>query len=208
MPKNAFFLQTRDLLVSPKTMQRHFLFTLHPLSTVIFATATVLAFVLLHNSNFNFHCYTHYTAWSKAYSEIGPEMCCDLSRLLSRKITKRIHFSKPASLNRPIDQGPFQTLTLTELWHTAIILMMPSTITDAIPSISSNCVSNISYSVRLAVSLTRAGQLKHVSWQHLDETYIHLYVCVCVCTSMSVCICVCVCAQAWMCACMCVCGGG
>ena len=32
----------------------------HPpsLSTVIFATATVLAFVLLHNSSFNFHCYT------------------------------------------------------------------------------------------------------------------------------------------------------
>ena len=58
MPQNAFFLRTRNLLISPKTMQRHFLFTLHPLSTVIFATATVLAFVLLRNSNFNFHCYT------------------------------------------------------------------------------------------------------------------------------------------------------
>ena len=58
MPQNAFFLQTCDLLISPKTMQRHFLFTLHPLSTVIFATATVLAFVLLCNSDFNFHCYT------------------------------------------------------------------------------------------------------------------------------------------------------
>ena len=32
--------------------------TLHPLSTVIFATATVLAFVLLRNSSFNFHFYT------------------------------------------------------------------------------------------------------------------------------------------------------
>ena len=39
-------------------MQRHFLFTLDPQSTVIFATATVLAFVLLRNSNFNFHRYT------------------------------------------------------------------------------------------------------------------------------------------------------
>ena len=29
-------------------------------------------------------------------------MRCDLSRLLARKITKRIHSSKPASLNRPI----------------------------------------------------------------------------------------------------------
>ena len=56
--KNAFFLQIRDLLVSQKTTQRHFLSTLHPLSMVIFATATVLAFVLLCNSRFNFHCYT------------------------------------------------------------------------------------------------------------------------------------------------------
>ena len=53
-----FFLRTRDLLVSQKTLQRHFFFTLHPLSTVIFATATVLAFVLLRDSRFNFHCYT------------------------------------------------------------------------------------------------------------------------------------------------------
>ena len=56
--KNAFFLQICDLLVSPKTMQRHFLSTLHPLSMVIFATATVLAFVLLRHSRFNFHCHT------------------------------------------------------------------------------------------------------------------------------------------------------
>ena len=38
--------------------QRHFFSTLHPLSTVIFATTTVLAFVLLRNSRSNFHCYT------------------------------------------------------------------------------------------------------------------------------------------------------
>ena len=58
MPQNAFFLQTRNLLVSQKTTQRHFFFTLHPISMVIFATATVLAFVLLCDSRFNFHCYT------------------------------------------------------------------------------------------------------------------------------------------------------
>ena len=58
MPQNAFFLQTRNLLVSKKMMQRHFFSTLHPLSTVIFATATVVAFVLLHDSRFNFHHYT------------------------------------------------------------------------------------------------------------------------------------------------------
>ena len=100
MPQNSFFLRTRDLLISPQTTQRHFLFTLHPLSTVIFATATVLAFVLLRNSN---QLPLLYTALSNAYSEIGPEVRCDLSRLLSRKITKRIHSSKPASLNRLTD---------------------------------------------------------------------------------------------------------
>ena len=57
MPQNTFFLRTHDLLVSQKMTQRHFFSTLHPLSTVIFATATVLAFVLLRNSRFNFHCY-------------------------------------------------------------------------------------------------------------------------------------------------------
>ena len=58
VPQNAFFLQTRDLLVSQKTMQRHFFSALHPLSMVNFATATVLAFVLLRDSRFNFHYYT------------------------------------------------------------------------------------------------------------------------------------------------------
>ena len=57
-PQNTFFLWTHDLLVSHKMMQRQFIFTLHPLSAVIFAIATVLSFVLLRNSSFNFHCYT------------------------------------------------------------------------------------------------------------------------------------------------------
>ena len=38
--------------------QRYFFSTLHHFSTVNVATATVLAFVLLHISRFNFHCYT------------------------------------------------------------------------------------------------------------------------------------------------------
>ena len=33
-------------------------FILHHLSPVIFANATIMAFLLLHNSTFNFHCYT------------------------------------------------------------------------------------------------------------------------------------------------------
>ena len=47
-----------------------FFSTLHPLSPVIFATAAVVAFVLLHN-RFNFHCYTQREATP---SEIGPEL--------------------------------------------------------------------------------------------------------------------------------------
>ena len=58
MPQNAFFPRNRDLLVSQKLTQRHFLSTLHSLSPVIFATTTVVAFVLPRNSRFNFHCCT------------------------------------------------------------------------------------------------------------------------------------------------------
>ena len=100
MSQNAFFIRTRDLLVSQKTMQRHFSSTLHPLSPVIFATATVMAFVLLRNSRFNFHCYTQREATPTQKS--ARKGRSDLSRLLARKMTKRIHSSKPASLNRPI----------------------------------------------------------------------------------------------------------
>ena len=63
MPQKAFFLRSRNLLLSQKTMQRHFFSpTLHPLSPVIFATATALAFVLPRDSRFNFHCYTQHEA--------------------------------------------------------------------------------------------------------------------------------------------------
>ena len=79
MPQNAFFLRTRDLLISPKTTQRPFLFTLHPLSTVIFATATVLPFVLLRNSNFNFHCYTQREATRKS-TQKSARKCAATSR--------------------------------------------------------------------------------------------------------------------------------
>ena len=58
MPQNAFFPQNRDLLVSQKSTQRKKKSTLHSLSPVIFATTTVMAFVLPRNSRFNFHCCT------------------------------------------------------------------------------------------------------------------------------------------------------
>ena len=53
-------------------MQRHFFSTLHPLSTVIFATATVVAFVLLRDSRFNFHCYTQREVGAQLHVVHGP----------------------------------------------------------------------------------------------------------------------------------------
>ena len=98
-PKCLFCPRTQDLLVSQKSTQRHFFPNLHPLSPVIFATATVVAFVLLRSSRFNFHCYTQREATPPQKS--ARKWRCDLWRLLARKITKGIHSCKPASLNRP-----------------------------------------------------------------------------------------------------------
>ena len=103
MPQNTFFPWTRDLLVSQKMMQRHFFF--HPPSLVIFATATVVAFVLLRNSRFNFHCYTQREAMPTQKS--AQKWCWDLTRPLARKITKGIHLCKPASLHHPKHNGAF-----------------------------------------------------------------------------------------------------
>ena len=100
MPQNTFFPRNCDLLVNQKTMQRHFFPTFHPLSPVLFATATVVAFVLFRNYRFNFHCYTQREATPTHKS--AQKWRCDLSRLLAQKITKGIHLCKPASLNRPI----------------------------------------------------------------------------------------------------------
>ena len=59
-----------------------------------------MAFVLLRNSRFNFHCYTQREATPTQKS--ARKCRCDLSQLLARKITKGIHSCKPASLNRSI----------------------------------------------------------------------------------------------------------
>ena len=102
MPQNAFFLWTRDLLVSQKMTQRLFFSTLHPLSVVVSATATVLAFVLLCSSRFGFHCHT----WCEAMptQKSAWKWRFNLLWLLVRKNTKGIHLCKPALLNRPIGQ--------------------------------------------------------------------------------------------------------
>ena len=97
MLQNAFFFYELAVFWSAKkTMQRHFFCTLHPLSMVIFATATVLAFVLLRDSRFNFHCYTQREAMPTQKS--------------ARKCTATsIHSSKLASLNHPIGARVYNT---------------------------------------------------------------------------------------------------
>ena len=61
----------------PKNNARRLFSTLHPLSIVIFATATVLAFALLRNSRFNFHCYTQHEA---APTQKLARECAETSR--------------------------------------------------------------------------------------------------------------------------------
>ena len=96
MPQNAFFSTNSRSSDQPKndTKTPSSFFTLHPLSTVIFATATVLSFVLLRSSRFNFPCYTHLEA-------IVPEVTL---RPLATSCAKdyKGHSCKPASPNRPI----------------------------------------------------------------------------------------------------------
>ena len=101
VPQNAFFSTNSRSSGQPKNdTKTPFFPTLHPLSTVIFATATILAFVLLRDSRFNFYCYIQ--------RETTP------TQKSARKITKSIHSSKPASLNRPILKiGSCQRIALT-----------------------------------------------------------------------------------------------
>ena len=61
---------------------------------------TVVAFVLLHISTFNFHRYTQHEATPTQKS--AWKWCCNLSWLLAWKITRGIHSCKPALLNSPI----------------------------------------------------------------------------------------------------------
>ena len=90
MPQNSIWS-------AKKRCKDTFFSTFHSLSPVIFATATVVALVLLRNSRFNFHCYMQHEATPTQKSArklmLWP---------LAQKITKGIHLCKPASLNRPV----------------------------------------------------------------------------------------------------------
>ena len=91
-----------------------FFSTLHPLSLVIFATATEVALVLLRSSMFKFHCYTQREASPTQKS--ARKWCCNLSWLLVRTITMGIHSCKPASLNRPIHVHWQSKLIMCSIW--------------------------------------------------------------------------------------------
>ena len=103
-PLKTHFSFSHELTTFWSAKKRHkdtFFPTLHPLFPVIFATATVVAFVLLRNSMFNFHSYTQRQATPTQKS--ARKWRCDLSWLLAQKITKGIHSCKAASLNHPIE---------------------------------------------------------------------------------------------------------
>ena len=100
-------ISTNNLLVSQKMMQRHSFSTLHPLSPVLFATATVVALVLLHNSRFNFHCYTQREAMPTQKS--ARKWRCELSCAKNYKGHSLVHtsFTEPSIHNgvSPADLG-------------------------------------------------------------------------------------------------------
>ena len=83
MPKPYFFSTHSLSSGQPETTQRHFFPILHPLSSVMFANAAVVAFIPLRSSRVQLPLL--YTAWANAYSEIGPEVAaatfCDFLRV-------------------------------------------------------------------------------------------------------------------------------
>ena len=95
--KMHFFCEIVIFMSAKQRCKEPFFSTLHYLSPLLFAAATVVAFVLLCNSTFNFHCYTQREAMPTQKS--AWKWCCDLLQLLAWKITKDIHLCKPASLN-------------------------------------------------------------------------------------------------------------
>ena len=98
--KLIFFHELAIFWLAEKRCKDTHFSILHHLSPVIFANATVMAFLLLRSSWFNFHCYTQRD--QRLLRNRPGSGSYDLSRLLARKITKGIHSCKPASLNHPI----------------------------------------------------------------------------------------------------------
>ena len=76
MPQNTFFSTNSRSSGQPKNDAKTLFSVLHPLSAVIFVTATVVEFVLLRNSRFSFHCCTQREA--KPTQKSARKRRCDL----------------------------------------------------------------------------------------------------------------------------------
>ena len=92
----------------------------HPPSPVNFATATLVACVLLCNSRFNFHGYTQCEATPTQKS--ARKWHCDFAQ----KIPKGIHSCEPASLNCPIHTYPHAHTQTHNFTHTCCTQTTPN----------------------------------------------------------------------------------
>ena len=90
----------------PKNNAKTLFSTPHPLSPAIFATATAVAFVLLRNSWYNFHCYTQHE--STPTQKSARKWCCDLLRLLCAKDYKGHSLVQTSFTEPPNSQGGFE----------------------------------------------------------------------------------------------------
>ena len=100
MPPNAFFSPHELAIFWSAKKRRKDIFS--HLVPVIFATATVVAFVLLCNSRFNFHCYTQREATPT--QKPARKWRCDLSRRLARKITVQRAFTRANQRHRTAER--------------------------------------------------------------------------------------------------------
>ena len=109
-PKCIFSTNLRSA-GQPKNYAKTLFPTLHPLSTVIFASATVLAFVRLHDSKFNFHCYTQREATP---TQKSAWKCTATSRdfLRERLQSAFTLTSFTESPNKGHERGPMERLHL------------------------------------------------------------------------------------------------
>ena len=109
MPQNAFFSTYSRSSGQPKNDAKTLFFHPPPLSTVIFATPTVLAFVLLRYSRFNFHCYTQpeATPIQKSARKCAATSCDILRERLQSAFTLATSFAE--SPNRSMPAGVAQS---------------------------------------------------------------------------------------------------
>ena len=105
-PKRIFSTNSRSC-AQPKNDAKTLFPTIHRgcYSTVFFSTATVLAFVLLRDSRFNFHCHTQREATPTRKS---ARKCAATSRdFLRERLQSAFTLANRVSLNHPIDMGSF-----------------------------------------------------------------------------------------------------